>query len=95
MLEERRGVGGEGGRERGRQEERVKKNTHRGPRKTNSSLRCHYLHKSDVCAHLKKKKKKKNICEALGALKGKCGNWLHGGGRRGKRGEDQWMMSLR
>ena len=86
MLEERRGVGGEGGRERGRQEERVKKNTHRGPRKTNSSLRCHYLHKSDVCTHLKKKKKKKKYLRGTRSVKGKVWKLAAWGRKKGEEG---------
>lgn len=93
MLEERLGgKEGEGERERGRQEEREKKN-HTEGREKPIAHRGVITHISQKCARVFKKR---NICEALGALKGKCGNWLRGGGgRRGERGEDQWMMSLR
>lgn len=65
-----------------RDRRREKKHTE-GPRKTNSSLRCHYLHKSAVFFS----SSSVNVCEARGTLKGRRGNWLgeEEGGERTRR----------
>lgn len=91
----KRDWGGRRGRERGREGDRrrERKKNHTEGREKPIAHRGVITHISQKCARVFKKG---NICEALGALKGKCGNWLRGGGgRRGERGEDQWMMSLR
>lgn len=75
---EKRGGGGgrpEGVKERAVHEEIWGGHTE-GPRKTNSSLRCHYLHKSDVCVFFLLK-----YLPGSWSFKGTCGNWLKGGRR--------------